>query len=114
MRPADRHLLGYQIEGLFFFDVVVPFGSVLSVFKLYAHEGRGMDLEKAIPLNHCDPVYGRFLFIGSGCTKNCHELVDHFLSICSDLGVSLAADKAEGPSTILTFSGTEATQSFKL
>lgn len=44
-----------------------------------------------------------FVFIGPDGAQMCHILVNVFLDVAAELGVSLAADKAEGPCTRLTF-----------
>lgn len=48
-----------------------------------------------------------FLFMGALASGQWHTLVARFLSLYDELGAALAADKAEGLATTLTFSGIE-------
>lgn len=54
-----------------------------------------------------DTTRTNFLFVGQGKTNRCRALVNWFLFLCEELGVSLAADKAEGPKHNLKFSQNE-------
>jgi hypothetical protein len=43
-----------------------------------------------------------FLFAGADKTSNCSKLMNTFTEVCSQLGVPIADDKTEGPSTRIT------------
>jgi hypothetical protein len=43
-----------------------------------------------------------FLFAGADKTSNCSKLMNTFTEVCSKLGVPIAGDKTEGPSTRIT------------
>ena len=46
-----------------------------------------------------------FLLIGPASSPICHRNLDIFTQACADLGMPLAAERTEGPSTQLTFLG---------
>ena len=48
-----------------------------------------------------------FLFVGSPGTDECQQALAITLATCEELGVPIAPDKTEGPTTSLTFLGIE-------
>jgi hypothetical protein len=44
-------------------------------------------------------------FAGADKTSNCSKLMNTFTEVCSQLGVPIADDKTEGPSTMITYLG---------
>lgn len=48
-----------------------------------------------------------FLFADRTNFWDCASLLQHFMVVMAELGVSLVGDKTEGPTTKLTFLGTE-------
>ena len=55
--------------------------------------------------NKYNSLLGRFLTMGPPDSLTCQKNLDIFIQLCRDLGVTLAAEKMEGPSTSLTFLG---------
>ena len=48
-----------------------------------------------------------FLLVGASDGQDCAHSLNMFLTTCDYLGVRIAWDKLEGPTTILTFLGIE-------
>ena len=46
-----------------------------------------------------------FLRIGPPHSPQCHHNLSTFMQLCTNLGIPLASEKIEGPSTCLTFLG---------
>jgi hypothetical protein len=56
-------------------------------------------------LHDIDHYLDDFLFAGADTTSNCSKLMNTFTEVYSQLGVPIADDKTEGPSTMITFLG---------
>lgn len=48
-----------------------------------------------------------FLFVGTPDTEQYKGMMEHFMALAERLGLLLAKDKTEGPTTCLTFLGIE-------
>ena len=48
-----------------------------------------------------------FITMGPAGSDQCRRILDLILAICDELGVPLATDKLEGPTSCLTFLGIE-------
>jgi len=55
----------------------------------------------AFLIHHLD----NYLTMGPPNSETCQQNMDTFIPLCADLGVPLALDKLEGPSTSLSFLG---------
>ena len=55
----------------------------------------------------CDimPYLDDFLMLGHPSCNQCHQTLEAIKQTCQQLGVPLAMEKVEGPSTSLTFLG---------
>lgn len=107
VHPDDYHLLGFKLDGYYYFDRCMPFGAKSSCanFERFSKF-----------LNYCTNLYRTadsdsdhylddFIFIGRANTNACSELLNTFIAICDQLGVPLAQEKQEGPTTSLTYLG---------
>jgi hypothetical protein len=54
-------------------------------------------------LHDIDHYLDDFLFAGADKTSNCSKLMNTFTEVCSQLGIPIADDKREGPSTRITY-----------
>lgn len=92
------------MDDLFYFNIVLPHGPRSSHFLfcmvseavswIFSDRTGSVDL-----VNHMDD----FFIIGSARSGRCAFFVEKFVKICFELCVLLAADIAEGPSTVLCF-----------
>ena len=104
----EFYLLGFQFDGLFYFDKALPFGCSIScaTFELFASF-----LEWAVRqrcsvgelLHYLDD----FLFGGRKDSNQCSLMMNSFQSCCDQMGVPVAVEKTEGPSTVIVFLGLE-------
>ena len=107
VHPTDRHLLGIQWQGATYIDGVLPFGlrSAPKIFNSIA------DLLQWIIIDHCHifviHYLDDFLLIGPPRSSHCMKALDKTLAICQRLGIPIAPEKVEGPSTQLTFLGVQ-------
>lgn len=110
VRPQDWHLLGFKWRGKWYYERVLPFGlkSSCRLWEMYATALHHL-------IQHLLPVEGQrcvihyvddFLFVVQ-YEQSAAALRDGALRLCAELGVPMAADKTEGPTTCLTFLGIE-------
>ncbi|XP_055337903.1 uncharacterized protein LOC129587950 [Paramacrobiotus metropolitanus] len=106
VRPAEWNLLGYQWNGEFYFDVVLPFGCRASpyVFEQFAGAVHWIVSNRTGLVSMLHYVDDYF-FAGKPGSNQCGTLMSTMTQTCSELGVPLAHDKTEGPATQLTFLG---------
>ena len=105
VHPADSHLLGMQWDGQVFIDQQLPFGlrSAPLLFNAYADALEWILRKRGVQniIHYLDD----FLVVGSPGTTQCQSFLEMMQSTCAELGVPLAGDKVEGPTTSLTFLG---------
>ena len=105
VHPADRHLLGMNWKNNIYIDHCIPFGlrSAPKLFNILA------DLLSWIAQNagvsYLIHYLDDYLTMGPPASAICQRNLDIFISLCADLGVPLASEKLEGPSTSLSFLG---------
>ena len=105
VHPADRHLLGMEWRKHVYTDTCLPFGlrSAPKLFNILADllssivEQHGVFLS----LHYLDD----FLTMGLASSTLYQENLDTFQQVCEELGIPLATEKINGPSTSLTFLG---------
>eukprot|EP00794_Sanderia_malayensis_P001375 gene1375-biopygen1124 len=106
VRPEDRPLLGMCWEGLYFVDLALPF-SLRSAPRIFTRFGDvlqsifAQDGHRAIIQHYLDD----FIIFGQRDSSDCAALLKHCTALCDRLGVPLAEDKTEGPSTEIVFLG---------
>lgn len=102
--PQDFCLLGFQFEGGFYLDQVLPMGLSISCF---AFEQFSSMLKWGVCFNSGLDSTAHYLndllFMSSADSSHCTDLLLVFTALCEELGVPLAHTKTEGPSTRLTF-----------
>lgn len=108
--PADFDLLGFQINGEFYYDKCLPFGASISC-SLFEKFSTFIEWAVKVHSSHRHPAIlhylDDFLFGGKKGTNECADLMDTFKQFCSSLGVPLALDKTKGPSSVIVFLGIE-------
>ena len=107
VHPSDRYLLGMMWDGKVFVDAALPFGlrSAPKIFNALADAVQWMAEQQGIDdIWHYLDDFITCAAAGSGeCAANLQLLQD----LCDYLGIPLATEKVEGPSTCLTFLGIE-------
>ena len=102
VHPADRHLLVMRWKQQLYIDTCLPFGlhsapKLFNVLLSWILEQQGVS-----PIMH---YLDDYLTLAPPDSATCHRNLDIIKSICLQLGVPLALEKVEGPSTSLTFLG---------
>ena len=111
LRPSDYELFGMYWEGSYYYDKVLPFGlrSAPFLFNLLS------DAIEWILLNQCQVsfvchILDDFLIIEPALSSPplnllCQQSLNSMLLTFRNLGIPIAANKTEGPSTTLEFMG---------
>ena len=104
IHPGDRWLLGLEWEGSRFVDTTLPFGlrSAPKIFNAIADAAQFISTYEGI--HYMTHYLDDFLILGQ-TEGECEEGLVLFQKICKKLGIPLAPEKTEGPSTTLEFLG---------
>ena len=107
VHPEDRWLLGLSWRGGIFIDTVLPFGlrSAPKIFNAIADA-----LEWVAQENGVDAIYhylDDFLVLGAPGSDRCANDLATLMKWTTWLGLPVAQEKVEGPTTVLTFLGIE-------
>ena len=104
--PSQRRALGMRWEGSFFVDMALPFGlrSAPLIFSRFADVLRAI-LKTAGGGDYLQNYLDDFLVMGPPNSPTCQLQLDACLATCKRLGVPIAAEKTEGPSSCITYLG---------
>ena len=107
VHPADRHLLGMEWRNSIYLDTCLPFGlhSAPKIFNILADLLEWITSKRGVSV--CLHYLDDFLTMGHPTSNCCQSNLDILIHTCKELGVPLAMEKLEGPSTTLTFLGVE-------
>jgi len=105
VHPADRHFLGMRWRKQIYIDSCLPFGlcSAPKLFNILADLVSWIAIQQGISciLHYLDD----FLLVGPPQSPVCQQNLETFIHLCSDLGIPLASEKIDGPTTSLAFLG---------
>ena len=106
IHPDDHHLLGMSWDNKYYYDLCLPMGcsSSCKLFEKFssALEHIVRDQTNGTILHFLDD----FLLVGH-TESECKHLLETFINTADSLGVPLAVEKTEGPTTVLSFLGIE-------
>ena len=107
VNPQDRLWLATKWDGGMYIDCMLPFGlrSAPKIFNALADA-----LEWVVAKEGVEHIYhylDDYAMVGPPDSAACQRYLDTMTRVCSDLGIPLAPEKQEGPSTIITFLGIE-------
>lgn len=105
VHPADRHLLAMSWKGALYIDTCLPFGlrSAPRLFNIAADllEWILKDRGVSFVIHYLDD----FLTVGTPGSTACSRNLEIIREVCKSLGIPLALEKVEGPTTVLDFLG---------
>ena len=103
----DRPLLGIQWKGKVYIDARLPFG-LRSAPKIFSAVGDALEwCVRREGVNLVDHYLDDFIILGPPGSSQCSRHLQILQDVASSLGIPLAEEKTEGPSTCLTFRGIE-------
>ncbi len=105
IHPNDYPLLGMPWRGLHYYDKCMPMGrsSSCKTFEIFSTSIEWISRHK-LEIDELLHLLDDFLFVSSTYDQ-CQRNLNRFIS--SQLGVPIGPNKTYGPSTTLTFAGTE-------
>ena len=103
--PPHRQWLGIKWKNQIYSDTMLPFGlrSVPKIFNALADA-----LEWCVASRGVVNIFhylDDFTVVGPSNSESCHQELITLKQVCTELGVPLATDKEEGPSTTIVFLG---------
>ncbi len=106
VHPDDWDRLGIFWQGRYFVDTRLPFGlrSAPFLFNQYA-DALLWILQQNYGIHHSIHYLDDYFFAAPPNSSLCQVHIVQFLTACQRLGIPVAMDKLEGPTTCLTFLG---------
>ncbi len=107
VHPVDRELLGIRWGDTCYVDGMLPFGirSAPKIFTAVADTLEWCLRQRGVA--GVDHYLNDYIVIGPPNSSECRESLTTILSVCESLGVPIATEKLEGPTSCLTFLGIE-------
>ena len=107
-RVSDWNLLGISILGYFFVDLCLPFGLRSSVNRFTQLASTLLWIVQTnYGITNCTHYLDDFFLAGPPSSQQCALDMCKTIDLFSNLGVPLAVDKQEGPTSCITFLGIE-------
>ncbi|XP_069133139.1 uncharacterized protein [Argopecten irradians] len=108
IHPNDYELLGFQIEGKFYFDRVLPMGCSIScrLFETFSSAIHWV-MENKYHVAGMVHILDDFLFVGPPADNKCMDDLTNFLQFCHCTSIPIKQSKTVHPCTRLTFLGIE-------
>ena len=107
VHPSDRPLLGMRWRDHLFLDKTLPFGlrSAPKIFNAVADALQWVLQQRGVA---CVYHYlDDFITLGERGKDSCAKNLQIILDVCKELGVTVATEKCEGPTTRIVFLGIE-------
>ena len=106
VRLEDRWLLGMRWKGQFYLDLAIPFGlrSAPQIFTRFADVLQSI-FKQIGGVQNIQHYLDDFLIAGPPQSAVCEADLCNCLSLAEKLGVPIAPEKPEGPSTTITYLG---------
>lgn len=107
VNPLDFELLGFSLDGCFYYDKCLPFGcsispSLFEKFSTFLEYCIRQRLVNGLLIHYLDDFLG-----GDKSESGCKENMAIFKDSMEEIGVPLADEKTEGPCQVLVFLGLE-------
>ena len=105
VHPSERKLLGMEWEGKLFVDGMLPFG-LRSAPKIFTASADALEWRVAQQgVRYVFHYLDDFVVIGPAGSSECADSLNTLEGVCAQLGVPLAPEKRDGPSSVLIFLG---------
>ena len=106
--PGDFDLLGFKFQNEYFIDKMAPMGLRISccAWEKLATFLNWLLMERSGSKN-VDHYLDDFFFAGSHLCSDCANLMSQFDDLCDELGIPIASEKTQSPTTCLTYLGYE-------
>ena len=106
--PGDFDLLGFKFQNEYFIDKMAPMGLRISccAWEKLATFLNWLLMERSGSKN-VDHYLDDFFFAGSPLCSDCANLMSQFDDLCDELGIPIASEKTQSPTTCLTYLGYE-------
>jgi len=107
IHPSCYHLLGFTWKQRYYYDKTLAMGlsSSCQVFEHFSTALQWIAMNH-LHISHMLHILDDFLII-SPTERAVGAQLQDFITLCNELGVPLAPEKTEGPTTIITFAGIE-------
>ncbi len=103
--PRDRLYLGMQWKSAVYVDGMLPFG-LRSAPKIFNTLADGLEwCVRAEGVQHVFHYLDDFIVLGAAESPECSESLCSLKQTCRGLGVPLAEEKQDGPTSVITFLG---------
>ena len=105
VHPQDRHLFGMMWEDKVYVDAALPFG-LRSAPKIFTAVADALEwIAKYSGIKDLWHYLDDYITCGEAGSDECRLNMELLVDLCHHLGVPLAEEKVEGPSTSLVFLG---------
>ena len=107
VHPSDFELLGFCLDGEYYYDRCLPMGCSISCahferFSTFLESCCRRIVNTERILHYLDD----FFFVGA-TREECESSMRHFMAMCEAFGIPIATEKTEGPVPTITFLGLE-------
>ena len=104
--PGDFDLLGFKFDNFYYIDKCMPMGCSVScaTFERFL-SFLECEIKRRSGNENIDHYLDDFIFLGAPLRDECSKLMLSFLDLASEIGLPIALDKTEGPSTCITYLG---------
>lgn len=108
VRPRDRFLLGFTINGQYYFDRCLPMGcrSSCAIFECFSNALQWIAVNK-LGIRLMSHILDDFIFVGPAGSTITRKSLDSFINLCSFSGIPIKHSKTIYPSTCVTVHGIE-------
>ena len=108
VHPDDFELLGFSIDGKFYYDKTLPFGLsyACNLFEKFSSALQWI-LHDKFAVVHCVHILDDVLFIGYPNSPGCHDALIAFHTLANDINLPIKSEKTVSQCTTLTFMGLE-------
>ena len=105
--PEDYWLLGFCVNGLYYFKRKLPMGASISC-KTFEEMSKSLQfIMKNLGFRNISHILDDFIFISSKFSSECSLALNRFIELCEELNIPLNHDKTVQPTTCAILHGIE-------